>query len=948
MDLSQGLRLGSRRRGGLTSPTVPNAPFLAATAGDGQITLSWTDGSANGAAITSHKLYRGTSAGSLTLLGTITTASPYVDTGLTNGTTYYYQLSAVNSVGEGSRSSTQNATPEVAPAVSLFGPVGYNLGNSQLEYYGAGFPFLDHFKSSEWRYNGGAGPIVLNADQYPTAIPAGASSITALVNIEGPLGPAGVLQRYVLKTNKLDMVFTLDNATFTGITDNTSGGVREYAFTVVSPNQDPKQGTYRLDIIVSSLPTAFGTGDYIKVVRADQEAALDAGGYFKPEFIARCQTADYLRMMDLQATNNNIIRSWAARPKVSWGSWTGTRGGVPLEVLIELCNQADRHGYFNIPVQIGTTDLTFDQYGKPATITQNYAAEKLYTQNMAALVRDNLNSHLRCGIEYGNENWNTFFPQYYYCAWFLPDLLPESPAYDKAFRQSGYRGTLLLGEWMKVFGYDHDRTMPLFCTLSVNSLISDTMRTGALTAMSEWADVGNVAGNRDDELAARYQELGQLYTGGLGITMYFHAGIGHPESTAPDKATVLGWANDVTSAGINAAIQQLDTGDVLVWGDDNSLSGFEAAFAPQFAFAQANQIPWYIYEGNIELPSASGNSWPPDTVEAPSPEDVLSRDFYNRVFDATGMRTLFAKMLRGVRALGGYSIDILAELGARGDTYATLNSAYGAITQRGLAVADFRAAPGSYPALSVALNAPGATAVGVAGSQRAVTTGGLGRVDVTVTGLPPGFTFNGFRTIAGTYETAGTYTITVTATDEAGNTATDTQVQTVSAAPTGKRYFRLRSIGVCGQPTSNTLALGFDLTSLTEITFYNGATPISWAGWTTSGDQFNTGEGHANLIDGSNSTIWTGAGNKTNLNLFNAGAGNAAQPTSIVMRDRSDLPARAPGDFAWDWSDDGTTWTEIYRTIIRGGATPGNAYYDGSIFTGSYPGGVITITPVYP
>ena len=95
--------------------TVPAAPTLTASRGNGQVTLSWTDGAAGGAAITAHKLYAGAEFSALTLVGTITSASPYIDMGLPNGTARYYALTAVNSVGESARSSVVNATPTSAP-----------------------------------------------------------------------------------------------------------------------------------------------------------------------------------------------------------------------------------------------------------------------------------------------------------------------------------------------------------------------------------------------------------------------------------------------------------------------------------------------------------------------------------------------------------------------------------------------------------------------------------------------------------------------------------------------------------------------------------------------------------------------------------------------------------------------------------------------------------------
>jgi hypothetical protein len=105
--------------GGLMLVTLPAAPTIALTAGNGQVSIAWTDGATGGSAITGHKLYRGTGAGGESLVGTITSASPYVDMGLANGAAYYYKLSAVNAAGEGALSAEQSATPASGGGVTL-------------------------------------------------------------------------------------------------------------------------------------------------------------------------------------------------------------------------------------------------------------------------------------------------------------------------------------------------------------------------------------------------------------------------------------------------------------------------------------------------------------------------------------------------------------------------------------------------------------------------------------------------------------------------------------------------------------------------------------------------------------------------------------------------------------------------------------------------------------
>ncbi len=98
--------------------TVPSSPTLtSSTPGNAQIVLAWTAPSNNGgSSVTNYKVYRGTSSGGETLLTTLGNLLSFTDTGLTNGQTYYYKVSAVNSVGEGGQSNELNAKPIGPPA----------------------------------------------------------------------------------------------------------------------------------------------------------------------------------------------------------------------------------------------------------------------------------------------------------------------------------------------------------------------------------------------------------------------------------------------------------------------------------------------------------------------------------------------------------------------------------------------------------------------------------------------------------------------------------------------------------------------------------------------------------------------------------------------------------------------------------------------------------------
>src|SRR5216684_4089922 len=100
-----------------TPATVPSAPQnLVASAGNGSVSLSWTAPASNGgAAVTSYNVLRSTSSGAESSLSSGVVGTTFTDSTVSNGTTYFYKVAAVNSVGPGPLSNEASATP--APTV---------------------------------------------------------------------------------------------------------------------------------------------------------------------------------------------------------------------------------------------------------------------------------------------------------------------------------------------------------------------------------------------------------------------------------------------------------------------------------------------------------------------------------------------------------------------------------------------------------------------------------------------------------------------------------------------------------------------------------------------------------------------------------------------------------------------------------------------------------------
>lgn len=103
--------------------SAPTQPYnLSAVVGDGYVNLTWNAPVCNGSSpITEYRIYRNGA-----LVGVVPGGQLwYNDTNVSNGHTYTYYVTAVNSVGESSKSNEIHATPEGAvPELQVFwGPI---------------------------------------------------------------------------------------------------------------------------------------------------------------------------------------------------------------------------------------------------------------------------------------------------------------------------------------------------------------------------------------------------------------------------------------------------------------------------------------------------------------------------------------------------------------------------------------------------------------------------------------------------------------------------------------------------------------------------------------------------------------------------------------------------------------------------------------------------------
>lgn len=113
--VSAGNTVGESPQSPSVNYTVLEMPELIATPGNAQVTLSWN--SVTGA--TGYNIGRATTSGGIyTTIASNVSATTYNDTNLTNGTTYYYIVSATSASGGSDNSAEVPATPQALASSS--------------------------------------------------------------------------------------------------------------------------------------------------------------------------------------------------------------------------------------------------------------------------------------------------------------------------------------------------------------------------------------------------------------------------------------------------------------------------------------------------------------------------------------------------------------------------------------------------------------------------------------------------------------------------------------------------------------------------------------------------------------------------------------------------------------------------------------------------------------
>ncbi|MCB9357423.1 MAG: hypothetical protein H6505_02530 [Calditrichaeota bacterium] len=161
---------------------------------------------------------------------------------------------------------------------------------------------------------------------------------------------------------------------------------------------------------------------------------------FSPQFAASISPFPVVRFMDWGATNWSPLTSWESRPLPNYFSYAGQDGGVPIEVMIRLSNELDIDPWFCVP----------------------HAADSVYIQRFAELVRDSLDPARHIYLEYSNEVWNGMFGQYQW-------VEANGPAGISHPRKYAHFSSRVFRIWRTVFGADSLRLTRVLAGQLVNS-----------------------------------------------------------------------------------------------------------------------------------------------------------------------------------------------------------------------------------------------------------------------------------------------------------------------------------------------------------------------------------------------------------------------------------------------------------------------------------------------
>lgn len=169
---------------------------------------------------------------------------------------------------------------------------------------------------------------------------------------------------------------------------------------------------------------------------------------FNPAFLARWRGFNTVRFMDWMHTNNSRISRWTERPTREDATWA--EKGVPLEVMLDLCNRLGANGWFCMP----------------------HLADDDYVRQFARMTARGLKPPLKAYVEYSNEIWNSMFEQTRYAGDRGLALKLAEKHWEAAWRYLALRSLEIFRIWEQEFG-GRQRLVRVIASQAANAYISE-------------------------------------------------------------------------------------------------------------------------------------------------------------------------------------------------------------------------------------------------------------------------------------------------------------------------------------------------------------------------------------------------------------------------------------------------------------------------------------------
>lgn len=258
----------------------------------------------------------------------------------------------------------------------------------------------------------------------------------------------------------------------------------------------------------------------IKVFPAALEAQLD--DVYHPDFLATMDGVEVVRMMPIVKQKETEIDTWASRPVTTWHT-RATQNGIPIEDCVAIANAVSAGMMYSYPTSAS------DDYVTQAT----------------EYFRDNLNGKLYA--EWGNEPWNSIFPQNGLCTLSGNAMFNTGDDFEDLLKYYGYRSAEIFDIMETVYGGTTNIVRCLNCqqgnTWTAQKMIETVYGGGTVLDKTDALMIapyfGHSFGEADNATATKASTVDEIYNTLSGLATSASWSLADARSNMQDYKTFV-------------------------------------------------------------------------------------------------------------------------------------------------------------------------------------------------------------------------------------------------------------------------------------------------------------------------------------------------------------------------------------------------------------------------